>query len=496
MHISKKNVFFFLIAILFNWVSLNAMNVQPQAKTPAPKKGFPKKTPKKTVTKKAALKSFSPKKPFLRSIPPGQTMFPPITSLAERINRLKQYTNDTIQALHLQYPALLQDSEKIQLQNFNFLLNDLLERIIKEKQHPSLKKQEDPDLAEAIARSLQEQKQQPPLGPTLLVKTPSEKPSQEPEATTTSSDTSTSTAISSIQIPSRGFKNWSGTHCYMNAPLQCLFHCPLFIEYLQKSKTTGAWHTDLKKLLTAMTQATTPAISPETFERKATSLYFSEQNNFHQQDASEFIIKLLNNLHNEEIAMDLFDIPILSTIECAECKTITKDATNERILSAEIPSAMKDIAINDCTTAYLSQETLTGADAYNCPQCKKLVDASKQLSIGMAPQILIVHLKRFSKKATASSVEITKNDTPVRIAVTIEVPHTENTATYQLKGVCLHNGSFKSGHYTSLVQEIKNEWKFYNDSSISDGSKLLIELEKAGSTGYGTPYLLYYERSL
>lgn len=46
-----------------------------------------------------------------------------------------------------------------------------------------------------------------------------------------------------------------------------------------------------------------------------------------------------------------------------------------------------------------------GAREYQCDQCKQKVKASKQLTVHKAPQVLAVHLKRFSSHAPGQKVD-------------------------------------------------------------------------------------------
>ena len=63
--------------------------------------------------------------------------------------------------------------------------------------------------------------------------------------------------------------------------------------------------------------------------------------------------------------------------------------------------------------AFLQPEQLGSSDSWFCPQCKAHVQADKKLDLWTLPEVLIVHLKRFSFSRTRR----TKLDNPVTFPV-------------------------------------------------------------------------------
>jgi ubiquitin carboxyl-terminal hydrolase 8 len=68
-------------------------------------------------------------------------------------------------------------------------------------------------------------------------------------------------------------------------------------------------------------------------------------------------------------------------------------------LSLPIPankSGPASVSLYQCLDYFVKEEVLEKSDAWNCPKCKKLRTASKQLTLSKLPDVLLIHLKRFS----------------------------------------------------------------------------------------------------
>lgn len=49
-----------------------------------------------------------------------------------------------------------------------------------------------------------------------------------------------------------------------------------------------------------------------------------------------------------------------------------------------------------CCKAFLEGERLEDSESWSCKRCKKMVQAHKKLDLWSLPEILVIHLKRFS----------------------------------------------------------------------------------------------------
>ncbi|AAS53998.2 AFR627Cp [Eremothecium gossypii ATCC 10895] len=152
-------------------------------------------------------------------------------------------------------------------------------------------------------------------------------------------------------------------------------------------------------------------------------------------------------------------------------------------------SGEKKITLHDCLTLFSTPEVLGATDSWFCPNCKEHRQATKQIELWNAPDILLIHLKRFENQRSFSD----------KIADTVHFPITDLDMTpylvyknedkgdiYDLIAVDNHYGGLGGGHYTAYVKNIDGKWYYFDDSRVSE---TLPERSIAGSA-----YLLFYRR--
>jgi hypothetical protein len=75
------------------------------------------------------------------------------------------------------------------------------------------------------------------------------------------------------------------------------------------------------------------------------------------------------------------------------------DSSNSKLgPSGRIAASNKDCSIDDCLQAYTCEETLDEANQWYCSRCKEHRRATKEVRLWRSPDVLILHLKRFSYK--------------------------------------------------------------------------------------------------
>ena len=79
--------------------------------------------------------------------------------------------------------------------------------------------------------------------------------------------------------------------------------------------------------------------------------------------------------------------------------------------AADVFRSLGPVGLGDCLFSFFDWEALTGPDQYFCERCACKRDADKRIGITCLPEVLCVHLKRFSYSASWGG---SKNDAAVR----------------------------------------------------------------------------------
>ncbi|PWN50193.1 UCH-domain-containing protein [Violaceomyces palustris] len=182
-------------------------------------------------------------------------------------------------------------------------------------------------------------------------------------------------------------------------------------------------------------------------------------------------------------------------------------------------SKPKAISIEDCMDEFTKEEKLGEDDPWYCPSCKDFRQATKKFDLWKVPDILVVHLKRFSAgrnsrdklnvnvdfpleglnledrvegaKAVRRLSQEAGGDIPTELvqpgrdnddAVAIDKP------VYDLYAVDNHYGGLGSGHYTAYAKNPNdNKWYDFDDSSVRP-------VTNPESVKTASAYLLFYRR--
>ncbi|SJX64445.1 related to UBP12-ubiquitin C-terminal hydrolase [Sporisorium reilianum f. sp. reilianum] len=191
------------------------------------------------------------------------------------------------------------------------------------------------------------------------------------------------------------------------------------------------------------------------------------------------------------------------------------------------PARPKTLSIEDCMDEFTREEQLGEDDPWYCPNCKEFRQATKKFDLWKAPDILVVHLKRFSagrhsrdklnmlvdfplegldltdrvegtqalrrvqEEAKESGEELSESMLGSGIlrplednddAVAVDRP------IYDLYAVDNHFGGLGGGHYTAFAKSpADGKWYEFDDSSVRPVAN--PETVKSSSA-----YLLFYRR--
>ncbi|ESR37302.1 hypothetical protein CICLE_v10027791mg [Citrus x clementina] len=149
----------------------------------------------------------------------------------------------------------------------------------------------------------------------------------------------------------------------------------------------------------------------------------------------------------------------------------------------------ESVSLYKCLEAFLTEEPLGPEDMWYCPGCKKHCQASKKLDLWRLPEILVIHLKRFSYSRFSKNKLETYVDFPVdNLDLSTHVAHLNDKLSnrYMLYAVSNHYGSMGGGHYTAFVHHGGGQWYDFDDSHVYPISQDKIKTSAA--------YVLFYRR--
>lgn len=147
------------------------------------------------------------------------------------------------------------------------------------------------------------------------------------------------------------------------------------------------------------------------------------------------------------------------------------------------------LSLYACLDAFLREEPLVPEEMWYCPRCKEQRQASKKLDLWRLPEVLVIHLKRFSfSRSTKHKLETFVNFPIHDLDLTNYIANKiSQRQTYELYAVSNHYGSMASGHYTAYIKLLdENRWYNFDDSHVS-----AINEEEVKS---GAAYVLFYRR--
>ncbi|KAG9000772.1 ubiquitin-specific protease doa4 [Tulasnella sp. JGI-2019a] len=368
-----------------------------------------------------------------------------------------------------------------------------------------------------------------------------------------------------VQIGMSGLKNLGNT-CYMNSIVQCLSatvpFARFFIDGRWKSAinmqnplgTQGSVAFAFATIVHELWQRESPYLTPYAFRNKICA-YAPQFGGSDQHDAQEFLSFLVDGLHedlnriikkpalpsptperereletlptqlasaqewqiyrmrDDSIVVDYFQGQFRNVLRCLTCHKTSTTYNSFMYLSLPIPShrGLSKPTLYSCVDAFVKPEIMEKSEAWNCPHCKVLRKATKQLSLARLPPVLLIVLKRFSFKGPFTDKVDTMIDFPLKgLDLTNYLPAllpsniskvegygqeeidpaTDPRAQvppykYDLYGVTNHFGNLSSGHYTSFIAS-KGGWVYCDDSRLANANPKDVVGKPA--------YILFYKR--
>ncbi|KAK9682897.1 hypothetical protein RND81_10G105000 [Saponaria officinalis] len=326
----------------------------------------------------------------------------------------------------------------------------------------------------------------------------------------------------------RGLNNLGST-CFMNSVLQALLHAPPLRNYFlserhhrdfcrKRSAHELCLPCDIDGLFSAVFSGDRSPYSPAQFLH---SWWLHSENHatYEQQDAHEFFISILDQIHEKEsknskltvdvrdcecIAHQVFSGLLRSDVTCTVCGAIstTYDPCvdisldlNMRIVSPAAhrvsrPTTQSNDSISMCTLSncldHFTRSEKLGADQkLHCENCHERRESLKQMSFKELPLVLCFHIKRFEhshvRKMSRKIDQYLQfpflldmspylSSTIVRSRhgnrmVPVEDEEIDTLSEYEIFAVVTHLGMLESGHYVTFLR-LHNQWYKCDDAWI------------------------------
>ncbi|CAL5044168.1 unnamed protein product [Urochloa decumbens] len=304
-----------------------------------------------------------------------------------------------------------------------------------------------------------------------------------------------------------GLQNLGNT-CYLNSVLQCLTYTEPFAAYLQSGKHKSSCRTSgfcalcaLQNHVRAALQSTGKIVTPSTIVKNLRCISRSFRNS-RQEDAHELMVNLLESMHKcclpsgvpsesqsayeKSLVHKIFGGRLRSQVKCTRCSHCSNKFDPFLDLSLDIAKATTLVrALQNFT----EEELLDGGQKqYQCERCKQKVVAKKRFTIDKAPNVLTVHLKRFSPFNPREKIDKKVDFQPVLDLKPFVSDSKGADFKYSLYGVLVHSGwNTQSGHYYCFVRTSSGMWHNLDDNQVRQVREADVLKQKA--------YMLFYVRN-
>ncbi|XP_062228278.1 ubiquitin carboxyl-terminal hydrolase 23-like isoform X2 [Phragmites australis] len=189
--------------------------------------------------------------------------------------------------------------------------------------------------------------------------------------------------------------------------------------------------------------------------------------------------------YDKSLVHKIFGGRLRSQVKCTRCSHCSNKFDPFLDLSLDIAKATTLVrALQNFT----EEELLDGGQKqYQCERCRQKVVAKKRFTIDKTPNVLTIHLKRFSPFNPREKIDKKVDFQPI-LDLTPFVSDSKGTDfKYSLYGVLVHAGwNTQSGHYYCFVRTSSGMWHNLDDNQVRQVREADVLKQKA--------YMLFYVR--
>ena len=309
-----------------------------------------------------------------------------------------------------------------------------------------------------------------------------------------------------------------GNSCYINTCMQLISHTHelnTLLNNLDLSKVNNnldgvflkEWN-DLRKMLWSSECTIAPNRFINIIQKISKDKNILEFSGFMQNDLQEFLIFVIDTLHNgikREVDMNINgisknDIDKLA-IECYKMmqnmynkeyseilnifygitinqiksieneEILTRNSEPFSILTLSIPK-IENCSIYDCFNEFTKDEIMENDNAWFNEKTNKKENIKKNTLFWNLPNVLIILLKRYDN--FNNKIQILVNcDNEINLSKYI-CGYNKNSYIYELFGTANHSGTVQGGHYTANIKYLDDKWYNIDDTFINQLNKNMI----------------------
>lgn len=272
--------------------------------------------------------------------------------------------------------------------------------------------------------------------------------------------------------------------------------CPVQLSYTNIPMSVLDFRNDIKQYQKTMKDPDITDDSKAELLKAYRNYLDSHMREYAIVSALEYWEKFIQPHHS--IIRDLFTGMTYTETKCNDCKISSLAFEPFIMLSIAIPTSKTAVKLIDCLREHSSKYMLVDRNKYQCYNCKDYRDATQITFIWEVPEILVIHLKRFSNELIGTYCRTEKNSTKIDFPINdldltdFISPYNKKEAKYELYGIVQQHGSLSGGHYIACCKNaINNNWYEFDDSHVTyiETSKLESELISSDA------YILFYKKT-